>query len=832
MHKHKNVTVLSLSLAFGAHAADIYKINNTTSLNTRTSWSTTSGSQTPNPGALGTDNWYFNEVTMRGSKTVLLGANRTIGGMALDYVTSNTANNLVISSGNTLTINGGTLGGNGVAGSAYTQTGILLNRATGGTLTINASVALGAAQSWVSNRSSGGFTVAGAVNLGSYALTTGITAGTTTISGVISGTGSLTKTGSGTLVLSGANTYSGGTSMTGGILQLGANDALPGSASVSSGATLDINGFYTNTALTIAGTGASGQGALINSSGTLPSVTQDQILDILLSDDASLGGSGSFSMVDIWRFLIWTFYLETTLDLDGHTLTKVGSGTFYLANTTITAGTVHISAGTLSQHSGSDGSAAAFTLDNASGATLALNGHNLSVGSLAGGGAAGGTVALGSDTLTVGALNSDTTYAGVISGASGRLTKTGSGTLTLTGASTYSGATTVSAGMLRVNGSVASATSVASGATLSGSGTIGNNVAVASGGTLSPGDGVGTLTVNGTLSLPASSTNAVQVASSAADRTSVSGTATLGGVLSLDWTSPTQDSYVLLTADEIIGTFSNYTDDQEVATVNGRTYFIHYVTNPDSGDDYVVLNVNPTLATITAVRAYSQGGHRWLEWEVALELDTKGYDLERKEDGEWVRITGSLVPAQAPGEGVKIYRQMDDGVQDGETHTWRIIEEEFSGTRTASRGYRLTVNGAEESYDDWASGITWQEADGGRDGDPDEDGLTNWEEYLAGTDPLDPNSLLRVTSITPMPTGFHLTWTSEDGRWYVVQMATELDGVFYPVPVEGAEDGMLPVEATPPENAVVVKINPSTVSCAFFRVVVKPQDWPEETTEE
>ncbi|MBP7276347.1 MAG: autotransporter-associated beta strand repeat-containing protein, partial [Kiritimatiellae bacterium] len=419
----------------------------------------------------------------------------------------------------------------------------------------------------------------------------------------------------------------------------------------------------------------------------------------------------------------------------------------------------------------------------------------------------------------------------------GDLVKDGTGMLTLTADSTYTGTTTVSNGTLRVLGSIASATSVLSGATLDGSGEVRNNVTVAGGGTLVSGDpavndGLGTLTVDGDLSLAALSTNVVQVVGDASDNTVSTGTATLAGILTLSWDTPEQDAYIILTADTITGEFSNYADHAFVATQNGRSYHIHYTTDTRTGQEVVLLNIDPTLATMTAVRAYSQGGHRWVEWEVAMELDTKGYDLERKVNGEWVRINADLVPAQAPGEGVKIYRQMDDGVQSGETHEWRIIEEEFSGTRNPSRAYRLTVDGAEESYEDWAAGIDWDGADSSRDADPDGDGLTNWEEYLAGTDPLDPNSMLKITSIERTSTGFRLTWTSEAGRWYVVQMSTALGGTFYPVPVEGAEDGMLPVEATPEENSVVVKINPALVPNAYFRVVVKTNDVVAETTEE
>ena len=82
------------------------------------------------------------------------------------------------------------------------------------------------------------------------------------------------------------------------------------------------------------------------------------------------------------------------------------------------------------------------------GSSLTLNGFDATVGSLQGGNAATGNISLNSNNLTVGTNNlSGLTYSGNISG-SGNLTYAGPGSLTLNGASTYTGNTTVLFGTL------------------------------------------------------------------------------------------------------------------------------------------------------------------------------------------------------------------------------------------------------------------------------------------------------------------------------------------------------------------------------------------------
>jgi hypothetical protein len=58
--------------------------------------------------------------------------------------------------------------------------------------------------------------------------------------------------------------------------------------------------------------------------------------------------------------------------------------------------------------------------------------------------------------------------------------------------------------------------------------------------------------------------------------------------------------------------------------------------------------------------------------------------------------------------------------------------------------------------------------------DADHDGSTDLEEYLAGTNPLDPNDNLRITLFTRVDTYNTLMWTSEPNRYYRVERRAAL----------------------------------------------------------
>jgi fibronectin-binding autotransporter adhesin len=212
-------------------------------------------------------------------------------------------------------------------------------------------------------------------------------------------------------------------------------------------------------------------------------------------------------------------------------------------------------------------------------------------------GSAAGVIAsrAGASTLTVNTATTST-YAGALQNGAGTLTfvKSGSGLLTLSGSSNYTGTTTISGGTLAVNGSLgATAVSVADAAWLQGTGTIGGSIDVQ--GTLSPGNSPGVLTL-GSVVLGGSSTSLIEIDGLTRglqhDGVNITGTSnslTYGGLLSLNFGSLSPDNTTYDIFNFTGGYLGNYT------TVTSTGAYVGTWTNLGGSGTFQLVSGGQTL---------------------------------------------------------------------------------------------------------------------------------------------------------------------------------------------------------------------------------------------
>ena len=455
--------------------------------------------------------------------------------------------------------------------------------------------------------------------------------------------GTLVKSGNGTLIVNAANTHSGNTTISGGTLQIGHANALgfggiqttvTGNTTVNSGLTLDLNGnAIINEPLVLNGTGIGGNGALVNSNTSSTATIGSGIAGLslpllgtgsLYSTAPAVTISGTGSGATATAFLGLTTASITSI-LTGGTAGWVvgdtvsvtgGGGLGAIATvTSVAAGKV---TGLNITAPGSGFTSAPTTLARLTGVgtgtpTISGNATNFTVSGLtianAGSGYTGtptytfdsGNASAGDVTGTLSSLvlasNSSIGGLGNItidavvseSGGAQALSKVGSGTLTLGGANTYTGASTVNTGTLLANNTSGSATgtgdvTVKDTATFGGGGAVSGAVILESGATLAPGTSIESL-ATGPLTLAAGATFAAEINSSGsptADVVNVTGPLTLGGALNVTDIAGVPAAVTLGTKLTLItysgtltGTFTGKAEGSAFA-VGGNTFKIRY----------------------------------------------------------------------------------------------------------------------------------------------------------------------------------------------------------------------------------------------------------------
>ena len=476
----------------------------------------------------------------------------------------------VIASGATLEIAGsGTLANTAISGAGSLRksgAGTLTlsstsNSYTGGTSVTNGTLTLGAAGVLADT---GAFTVSGgtfdlggfAETVGSLSLTSGtiqngtltsgaafdLSGGTVAASAVLAGSVGLNKTGAGSATVSGTHTYSGATTVSNGTLILAAGASVASNSFViANGATLETADTFTlGAGKTLSlGSGstvatANKTGAFTLDGGTLAIDFGASTNDILaVSGDLALN-SGTVNFVKSGSYTGGTYDVITyggafsgdTLGLTLSGLSSDGTSrqTFDFVNDAV-AQKVQLIVGGKAEDV--RWTAAVDSIWNAAGTGVAnwqvtdaeyvgdqpnrfFNGDVVIFGDSA---TSGNVVIDVADVLPGSVVVNAETLAYSIGGtgviASGDLSKSGAASLTLTGANTFTGGTTLSAGRIRlgVDNALGSGTIAASGGSLSSDGAdaraLSNAIEVSAGLTLGDATDTGALTLSGAVDLKA-----------------------------------------------------------------------------------------------------------------------------------------------------------------------------------------------------------------------------------------------------------------------------------------------------------------------------------------
>jgi autotransporter-associated beta strand protein len=336
--------------------------------------------------------------------------------------------NVTLNAGGTIDLSGTTMVGtnaliiNGTG--AATASGALQN-SSATSATYAGAVTLGSASTI--NAGSGNLTLSGGLNTATYDATVS-GAQNTSVTGVLSGTGSINKTGAGTLTLSGNNTYTGSINIEQGVVSLAAGS---GSALGTGTGALSFGASNTPT-LTLGGRSVT-MGNI--SSTNVNSVIQNNNLTAATFTSSAPGST--------------TFAGKLSDGAAGGKLSfvKAGNGTLTLSNTQDFTGTTTIAGGTLNL-TGSTKTGSAVTVN--SGATLSGSGtvnDSLTVS----GSISPGTAGVG--TLTAGATNlqSGGTLNVQIYNFSGLAGSTGWDLLTSTGAITVNSTADTLASKFTIN---------------------------------------------------------------------------------------------------------------------------------------------------------------------------------------------------------------------------------------------------------------------------------------------------------------------------------------------------------------------------------------------
>jgi len=322
------------------------------------------------------------------------------------------------------------------------------------------------------------------------------------ISGVISGSGSVVQFGSGTVALTGANTYSGSTTISNGAISLNSSSTLGDGTSA-----LNLSGgTLTTTASRTASSAPVSNAVNVTADSAITTTSTSSTVDLNLNNDSISGSAGTLA------------FSNAAASGTGVFQPRFSGSSFNFSRPIVIA--------------------------NGGFGTTRLDSYNTN----------------GTSQTFSGVISGNGSYR-----RSGSTTARG-GTTIMSAANTYSGTTTVSDGLLLVNGSIGTGAVTVSGAgglagILGGNGTINGPVTVSSGGMVSPGASIGILTISNSLTFQSGSTCYIELNNSIPTNDLVRGitTVTYAGTLTvtnLSGTLAANNTFKLFDATTYTGSFS------------------------------------------------------------------------------------------------------------------------------------------------------------------------------------------------------------------------------------------------------------------------------------